>query len=372
MALNALAIDIMLPGLQQIGASLGVENENHRQYVISAYISGFGAGAAGLRPGVGPFRPPRAAALRPGDLRRGGAGGGLRAELRRPARAALHPGHRRGVDARHRRVGRSATCSAAARMAEVMSLVFMVFMVIPVIAPGVGQLVMLFSEWHMIFLFMAAIAPVDHHLDRGPAAGDAASGISPAVHRQVGHGRLRASCSPTASRSATRWPPRSCSGRCSASSTRPSRSMSASIGLGVWFPIAFACMAGMMAVSSFVNSQLVGRFGMRRLSHGSIARLLRRSTRSDVHPVAVRPGAAADLLPAVHARDGAVRLDRLELQFDRAWSRSAMSPARHRSVHRLHADDRRRHHRRRHRPGFRRHASGRSPAASARCRCWRC
>jgi DHA1 family bicyclomycin/chloramphenicol resistance-like MFS transporter len=42
MALNALAIDIMLPGLQQIGASLGVENENHRQYVITAYILGFG------------------------------------------------------------------------------------------------------------------------------------------------------------------------------------------------------------------------------------------------------------------------------------------------------------------------------------------
>src|SRR5690606_32461416 len=41
MALNALAIDIMLPGLQEIGASLGVENENHRQYVISAYLIGF-------------------------------------------------------------------------------------------------------------------------------------------------------------------------------------------------------------------------------------------------------------------------------------------------------------------------------------------
>ena len=40
MALNALAIDIMLPGLQEIGASLGVENENHRQYVISAYFGG--------------------------------------------------------------------------------------------------------------------------------------------------------------------------------------------------------------------------------------------------------------------------------------------------------------------------------------------
>src|SRR5215470_14038761 len=44
MAINSLAIDIMLPALQQIGASLGVENENHRQYVITAYILGFGGG----------------------------------------------------------------------------------------------------------------------------------------------------------------------------------------------------------------------------------------------------------------------------------------------------------------------------------------
>src|SRR5690606_31608814 len=42
MAINALAIDIMLPGLQQIGASLGVAEENSRQFVITAYIAGFG------------------------------------------------------------------------------------------------------------------------------------------------------------------------------------------------------------------------------------------------------------------------------------------------------------------------------------------
>src|SRR5690606_24087499 len=40
MSINALAIDIMLPGLQEIGSSLGVENENHRQYIISAYFAG--------------------------------------------------------------------------------------------------------------------------------------------------------------------------------------------------------------------------------------------------------------------------------------------------------------------------------------------
>ena len=49
-------------------------------------------------------------------------------------------------------------------------------------------------------------------------------------------------------------------------------------GLGVWFPVLFACIAGMMAVSSFLNSRLVGRFGMRRLSHGALIGFLDVST----------------------------------------------------------------------------------------------
>jgi DHA1 family bicyclomycin/chloramphenicol resistance-like MFS transporter len=40
--------------------------------------------------------------------------------------------------------------------------------------------------------------------------------------------------------------------------------------LGVLFPLIFAAIAGMMAVSSFLNSRLVVRFGMRRLSHGAL------------------------------------------------------------------------------------------------------
>src|SRR5665213_1028289 len=42
MALNSLAIDVMLPALPAIGASLGVASENERQYVIAAYMIGFG------------------------------------------------------------------------------------------------------------------------------------------------------------------------------------------------------------------------------------------------------------------------------------------------------------------------------------------
>ena len=39
---------------------------------------------------------------------------------------------------------------------------------------------------------------------------------------------------------------------------------------GEMFPVYFAAVAGMMAVSSFLNSRLVGRIGMRRLAHGAL------------------------------------------------------------------------------------------------------
>ena len=38
-------------------------------------------------------------------------------------------------------------------------------------------------------------------------------------------------------------------------------------GLGPYFPVAFAAMAGTIAVAQFINSRVVRRFGMRRLSH---------------------------------------------------------------------------------------------------------
>src|SRR6218665_3277521 len=43
MALNALAIDVMLPALPYMGEALGISNENERQLVVSIYMIGFGA-----------------------------------------------------------------------------------------------------------------------------------------------------------------------------------------------------------------------------------------------------------------------------------------------------------------------------------------
>ena len=43
-------------------------------------------------------------------------------------------------------------------MAEVMSRIFMVFMAMPIIAPGVGQVLLLTGPWQSIFVFMAGLA----------------------------------------------------------------------------------------------------------------------------------------------------------------------------------------------------------------------
>ncbi|TIS56504.1 MAG: multidrug effflux MFS transporter, partial [Mesorhizobium sp.] len=153
MALNSLAIDIMLPALQQIGASLGVENENHRQYVITAYILGFGTGQLFFGPVSDRFG------------RRAPLVDGLTIYVAMVA-AAVAPTFAILLACRVvQGIGAAATRVIAVsivrdtfegrRMAEVMSLIFMVFMAIPVVAPGIGQFIMLFATWHWIFVTMA-------------------------------------------------------------------------------------------------------------------------------------------------------------------------------------------------------------------------
>ncbi|TIW18232.1 MAG: multidrug effflux MFS transporter, partial [Mesorhizobium sp.] len=154
MALNSLAIDIMLPALQQIGASLGVESENHRQYVITAYMLGFGGGQLLFGPISDRFG------------RRAPLVFGLVVYVVAAAAAAIAPSFALLLTWRLiQGIGAAATRVIAVsivrdtfegrRMAEVMSLIFMVFMAIPVIAPGIGQFVMLFATWHWIFVTMA-------------------------------------------------------------------------------------------------------------------------------------------------------------------------------------------------------------------------
>ncbi len=43
MMTNAMAIDSMPPALPEIGHALGIDTANHTQFVVTAYLLGFGA-----------------------------------------------------------------------------------------------------------------------------------------------------------------------------------------------------------------------------------------------------------------------------------------------------------------------------------------
>ena len=157
MALNAFAIDAMVPALPNIGRSLHVTQENHRQLVVVAYFIGFAS--TQLRWGPLADRFGRKPILAAGIMLYGIFGllcafaGSF--PLLIAGRVAM------GASAAVTRVLVVAMVRdlfEAEAMARVMSLVVMVFMLVPVLAPNIGQLILLVASWRAIFLVLAAYA----------------------------------------------------------------------------------------------------------------------------------------------------------------------------------------------------------------------
>jgi DHA1 family bicyclomycin/chloramphenicol resistance-like MFS transporter len=268
MAINSLAIDIMLPGLQEIGASLGVVNENHRQYVVSAYL--FGLGAAQIIYG----------SISDRFGRRNPMLFGLGLYFVCAVGAVVAPSFGALLALRFiQGAGAAATrvisisivrdVYGGRAMAEVMSLIMMVFMVVPVIAPATGQVIMLFGNWHLIFVFMAvaALGIGFWMYSRLPETLDPADvrpfTISSILHafQMVLTNRL-ALCYTIASTFIF--------GALFGFINSAQQIYVGIYDVGVWFPVVFACVAVFMSAASFLNAKFVGRFGMRRLSHGSL------------------------------------------------------------------------------------------------------
>ena len=268
MSLNALAIDIMLPGLQEMGASLGVDNENHRQYVISAYFAGMAAALLPYGPASDRFG------------RRAPVLFGLGIYVFAALAAAFSPSFETMLVLRFiQGVGAASTRVIAVsmvrdrfggrQMAETMSLIFMVFMVIPVVAPSIGQVMMLAGDWRFIFIAMGLIGAV--------IAAWAALRMPETLHPQDRRPFTLASIGKAFATVLTN--------RFSLFYTLASTFVFGALfafinsaqqvyvgiyGLGILFPILFALVAGFMALSNYLNSRLVVRFGMRRLSHGAL------------------------------------------------------------------------------------------------------
>src|SRR6185436_7220454 len=157
MALNAFAIDSMIPALADIGRSLHVAHANDQQLVVIAYFLGFASTQLVWGPLADRFG--RKPVLGIGVILYGAFA--LMCALAGSFPLLIAGRAARGASAAVTRVLVVAMVRdlfEAEAMARVMSLVFMTFMLVPVLAPNIGQAILLVASWRAIFLVLAAYA----------------------------------------------------------------------------------------------------------------------------------------------------------------------------------------------------------------------
>jgi DHA1 family bicyclomycin/chloramphenicol resistance-like MFS transporter len=154
-------------------------------------------------------------------------------------------------------------------MAQVMSLAFMVFMALPVVAPSIGQMILFIGSWQDIFVFMTALATVIGlwSFFRMPET-LAVEHRRPLTLSSVTKGFALVLTNRTAF----------FYGLCSVllfggmfGYISSAQQIFVDIyGLGPYFPLAFAVMASIMMGSNFLNAKFVQSLGMRRISHTAV------------------------------------------------------------------------------------------------------
>src|SRR3954463_14192535 len=157
MGLNSFAIDAMIPALPAIGRSLHVLDQNERQLVVVAYFLGFASTQLVWGPLADRFgrKPVLAAGVTLYAVFALLCGIASTFALLIAGRVAM------GASAAVTRVlviSMVRDLFEAEAMARVMSLVFMTFMLVPVLAPNIGQAILLVAPWRAIFILLAVYA----------------------------------------------------------------------------------------------------------------------------------------------------------------------------------------------------------------------
>ncbi|MBA5775773.1 multidrug effflux MFS transporter [Stappia sp. F7233] len=268
MALNALAIDVMLPALPNIGEAFDVALENDRQKVLIAYLVGFG----GAQLVYGPFsdrfgrRP-----LLLGGLALYSAASVL-SLVADSFDHLLLARLLQGIGCAAPRVVALSIvrdCYSGRQMGRVMSLAMMVFMAIPIVAPSLGQVLLFVAPWRAIFgmLLLGGLAcflwcyirlpetlPLGRRTPLQPSA--ILGSYRQAITTRVTVGYMAATALVF--------------GALFGFIASAQQIFVDVFNLGALFPLVFAGVALCMSAASFLNSRLVGQIGMRRLSHGAL------------------------------------------------------------------------------------------------------
>ena len=267
-SLVALSIDAMLPALPQIGRDLGVQNTNNRQLVVSMIFLGMAIGQlffgplsdrTGRKPaiyaGYALYIAGALLSLLSGNYSVMLAGRllqGLGISAPRAVTLAL---------VRDRFEGRA--------MARVMSFVMTVFILIPMIAPSLGQAILLFSGWRSIFgsfVLMALVTLVWFGL-RIPETLATENRAPFTLRRIIGTTREilknRTALGYTVSAGLV-------SGAFLGYLNSTQQIFQEQYALGARFPLYFAVISISLGLASFTNANLVMRFGMRFLIRWSL------------------------------------------------------------------------------------------------------
>lgn len=268
MALNPLAMDMMLPALPDIASAFHITIANRPQMVLSTFLIGFGVGQFVIGPLSDRF------GRRPVLL------GGMTLYCIASVLAIAAPSFETLLLARALQgLGTSATrviatsivrdCYAGRRMASVMSLAMMVFIAVPVVAPSFGQAVLLLTQWRGIFivLMVYGAAALIWSALRMPETLPLSQRRSLAVREVLGAFRQTVTNRQTLGYALAAG---GVMGSLFAYVFTSQQVFTEIYHLGHYFPIAFAAIAIGTAIAGFLNSRFVGRLGMRVISHGAL------------------------------------------------------------------------------------------------------
>jgi len=264
-ALNALAIDIMLPALPQIGEAFQLTNDNDRQLVIICYVALFGVSQLIYGPLADAFGR-RSVLVYALSIYIAGSILCVVApsfELFLAARAL------QGVGAAATRVIATAVVRdlmEGRRMAQVMSMAMTAFMIVPIIAPSIGQLILFVAPWRWIFgaLLVYALIVLAWALIRLPET------LKPENRRAFNPPAIISAYAMVLRERQTvgyMFATTFITGCLFGYITSSEQLFVDVYNLGPAFPLAFASIAIAISAGTFLNSRLVVRHGMRRLSH---------------------------------------------------------------------------------------------------------
>lgn len=260
----AFSIDAMLPALPAIAAELSPDAVNNAQLVLSFFVLGMGVGTLF----VGPISD---AIGRKITIAWGFAlyvAGSVLAWYGAGLEALLVARFLQGLGASAPRVAGMALVRdlyAGREMARIMSFVMMVFMVVPALAPLVGQMIIGAFGWRAIFLAYVLFAFVSLSW----VSFRQAETLAPADRRPMTVPNLWAGLREVLSSAEVRVYILVMSlgfGQMFALLSSIQPIFDTTYGLGDSFPLWFAGIAAVSASSSYINSLFVMRVGMRRLA----------------------------------------------------------------------------------------------------------